>query len=237
MAVVLLLISVIPFSMALSTFFSDSKVAQYVGSLFMVFPTLIFLSVITMDGSDNTKKAMYGISWMPLFPAMSIFSKLATPQPDILPMRDLLLLKTDWINTEAMFILLALNIPLWFMIYLYLDSVMPNTYGVQKHPCFCLKKINRQRNSVYEDSYGEISNKIYNQDDPILIQSLTKKFGKFTAVNNLTMSIKEGEIFTILGHNGAGKTTAIFMLTGMLKTTSGRAVLYGNDVNSNIDLV
>ena len=51
------------------------------------------------------------------------------------------------------------------------------------------------------------------------------------------MSIKEGEIFTILGHNGAGKTTAIFMLTGMLKTTSGRAVLYGNDVNSNIDLV
>jgi ABC-type multidrug transport system ATPase subunit len=50
---------------------------------------------------------------------------------------------------------------------------------------------------------------------------LTKKFGKFTAVDKLSMSIKSGEIFTILGHNGAGKTTAIYMLTGMLKSTSG----------------
>jgi ABC-type multidrug transport system ATPase subunit len=64
---------------------------------------------------------------------------------------------------------------------------------------------------------------------------LTKKFGAFKAVDNLNFSIKEGEIFTILGHNGAGKTTAIFMLTGMLTPTSGDATVYGNKLSNNID--
>ena len=49
------------------------------------------------------------------------------------------------------------------------------------------------------------------------------------------MSIKENEIFTILGHNGAGKTTAIFMLTGILKPTSGEATVYGDPISTNID--
>ena len=63
----------------------------------------------------------------------------------------------------------------------------------------------------------EIGNKkIYDKNDPIVIHQLTKKFGAFKAVDNLSISIKSGEVFTILGHNGAGKTTAIFMLTGVL---------------------
>jgi ABC-type multidrug transport system ATPase subunit len=49
-------------------------------------------------------------------------------------------------------------------------------------------------------------------------------------VNNLTFSIKEGEIFTLLGHNGAGKTTAISMLSGMLQASSGDAFVYGNSI-------
>ena len=79
--------------------------------------------------------------------------------------------------------------------------------------------------------------KIFNEQDPIKIQSLTKKFGKFKAVNNLKFSIREGEIFTILGHNGAGKTTAIYMLTGVLDPTSGDAQMYGNSITENIDKV
>ena len=49
------------------------------------------------------------------------------------------------------------------------------------------------------------------------------------------MSIKENEIFTILGHNGAGKTTTIFMLTGILKPTSGEASVYDFLISTNID--
>ena len=66
---------------------------------------------------------------------------------------------------------------------------------------------------------------------------MTKKFGNFTAVNNFTVSIKENEIFTILGHNGAGKTTAIYMLTGLLKPSSGNAIIYGDSILSNLGIV
>lgn len=79
--------------------------------------------------------------------------------------------------------------------------------------------------------------KVFDRNDKILIENLTKKFGYFTAVNNLTMSIKENEIFTILGHNGAGKTTTIFMLTGILSPTSGEATVYGDPISTNIDNV
>lgn len=52
---------------------------------------------------------------------------------------------------------------------------------------------------------------------------LTKKFGTFNAVDELTLSIKENEVFCLLGHNGAGKTTVINMITGILKPSSGTA--------------
>jgi ABC-type branched-subunit amino acid transport system ATPase component len=67
-----------------------------------------------------------------------------------------------------------------------------------------------------------------------LIENLTKNFGDQIAVNNLKMSIKQGEIFTILGHNGAGKTTAIYMLTGVLSPTSGDASIYGNKISESM---
>ena len=59
--------------------------------------------------------------------------------------------------------------------------------------------------------------------DPIQLQNLTKKFGNFKAVNDLSLSIKENEVFCLLGHNGAGKTTVLNMITGILKPTRGNA--------------
>lgn len=67
-----------------------------------------------------------------------------------------------------------------------------------------------------------------------MIENLTKNFGDQIAVNNLKMSIKQGEIFTILGHNGAGKTTAIYMLTGVFSPTSGDASIYGNKISESM---
>jgi ABC-type multidrug transport system ATPase subunit len=51
----------------------------------------------------------------------------------------------------------------------------------------------------------------------------------------MTVSIKGNEVFTILGHNGAGKTTAIYMLTGMLEPTSGDATLYNDSIVTDLD--
>lgn len=57
----------------------------------------------------------------------------------------------------------------------------------------------------------------------IEVRNLTKKFGDFTAVDNISFEVSKGEIFGFLGANGAGKTTAMRMLCGLLKPTSGEA--------------
>jgi len=69
--------------------------------------------------------------------------------------------------------------------------------------------------------------------DIIEIRDLTKKFGRFTAVNHINFSIKKGEILGFLGPNGAGKTTTIKMMTGLLKITSGQVLINGMDAEKN----
>jgi drug efflux transport system ATP-binding protein len=66
--------------------------------------------------------------------------------------------------------------------------------------------------------------------DVIQAKNLTKKFGAFTAVDAITFEVKEGEIFGFLGANGAGKTTAMRMLNGLLAPTSGEGRVAGFDV-------
>lgn len=60
-------------------------------------------------------------------------------------------------------------------------------------------------------------------------------YGDFKAVDELTLNINGNEVFCLLGHNGAGKTTAIQMITGMIQPTSGNAIIYGNNLLSEID--
>ncbi len=67
----------------------------------------------------------------------------------------------------------------------------------------------------------------------ISVNELTKTFGKFIAVNHISFEVKKGEIFGFLGANGAGKTTAIKMLTGILSSTSGKATVAGFDINKH----
>ena len=59
---------------------------------------------------------------------------------------------------------------------------------------------------------------------------LTKKYGEFTAVNDLNLTVREGAIFGFLGHNGAGKTTTISMLTTLILPSEGSASIGGLDV-------
>ncbi|OHB58749.1 MAG: multidrug ABC transporter ATP-binding protein, partial [Planctomycetes bacterium GWF2_42_9] len=63
-------------------------------------------------------------------------------------------------------------------------------------------------------------------------QGLTRRFGKFTAVDHVTLSIERGEIFGFLGSNGCGKSTTMKMLTGLLPATEGNAKLFGQSVDA-----
>jgi ABC-2 type transport system ATP-binding protein len=67
----------------------------------------------------------------------------------------------------------------------------------------------------------------------ITVNNLVKRFGDFTAVDDVTFEVNQGEIFGFLGANGAGKTTAIRMLCGLSKPTSGKGTVAGFDIHKN----
>ena len=71
----------------------------------------------------------------------------------------------------------------------------------------------------------------------ISVQHLTKRFGSFTAVDNVTFDVEQGEIFGFLGANGAGKTTAMRMLCGLSMPTSGEAHVAGFDLYKHPDKI
>lgn len=70
--------------------------------------------------------------------------------------------------------------------------------------------------------------------DVIEVKNLTKKYKDIVAVNNISFTVKKGEIFGFLGPNGAGKTTTIRTLLGFLKPNNGEAYIFGKNIKENI---
>mmetsp|Transcript_21424 Transcript_21424/g.18527 ORF Transcript_21424/g.18527 Transcript_21424/m.18527 type:complete len:140 (-) Transcript_21424:1312-1731(-) len=67
----------------------------------------------------------------------------------------------------------------------------------------------------------------------IEIKDLRKKFGDKQVLNGLTVSLHQGEIFCLLGHNGAGKSTTVNIMTGLTPWTDGQILYYGQEVGDN----
>ena len=73
--------------------------------------------------------------------------------------------------------------------------------------------------------------------DAIKIDNLTKKYKDVTAVDSLTLSVKKGELFSLLGVNGAGKTTTIKMLSCLTRATKGDAFIFGKSISKDASAV
>lgn len=73
--------------------------------------------------------------------------------------------------------------------------------------------------------------------DVIRTEGLTKQFGDFVAVDGVTLTVSEGEVLALLGPNGAGKTTTLRMISGLLRPTSGRVWIDGQEVTGRPELV
>lgn len=71
------------------------------------------------------------------------------------------------------------------------------------------------------------------QNSVLEVKNLTKKFGEFTAVNNISFSLKDGEILGLLGPNGAGKTTTIQMLLGITQPSGGEVSFFGKNFKNH----
>src|SRR5271168_932627 len=68
-------------------------------------------------------------------------------------------------------------------------------------------------------------------------ENLTRRFGELTAVDHLNLDVAEGEIFALVGPDGAGKTTTMRLLCGLMDPTEGRAIVAGHDVSKELDLM
>ena len=85
---------------------------------------------------------------------------------------------------------------------------------------------------------GLLHEKADNHENHVIeVDGLTKRFGTFTAVDHISFKVRQGEIFGFLGANGAGKTTAMRMLTGLSHPTDGKACVAGFDVATQSEAV
>lgn len=75
------------------------------------------------------------------------------------------------------------------------------------------------------------------KNSAIIVQNLRKKYGNVVAVNNISFTVRKGEVFAFLGPNGAGKTTTVEMIESIRKPTNGSIKLFGHDVSSSFHLV
>ena len=84
----------------------------------------------------------------------------------------------------------------------------------------------------------EESNKVGNEAENVIeVEHLVKAFGTFRAVDDISFTVKRGEIFGFLGANGAGKTTAMYMLTGLNQPTSGTGRVVGFDIRTEYEQI
>lgn len=88
-----------------------------------------------------------------------------------------------------------------------------------------------------ENSVATVLKEDSQYETAIEVTDLSKKFGDFTAVDRVSFNIARGEIFGLLGPNGSGKTTTIRMITGLLKSTEGKAFVLGGDMSLMADIV
>jgi len=141
---------------------------------------------------------------------------------------------------------------LYAFLTFYFDAVWRTEYGVRQPPWFLFTRrywfgdssraqADEETLAMDQQESGESVEPLTRQqmnNASIIIRGMTKRFGEeVTAVNDLSMTFVPGQVSGLLGHNGAGKTTAINILTGLIERTSGKAVINGYDTETQMQEV
>lgn len=125
-------LGMICYTLTITTLFSDSKLSTQIGGLALILPIAVFMALYR-----NNLPLVQLFYWIPHFPMTAIL----THYVDAFSVADL--------NMGFAWVALILNIPLHFALYMYLDQVVPNTYGISKSCCFCLRRKRQSNASVY----------------------------------------------------------------------------------------
>lgn len=147
---------------------------------------------------------------------------------------------------------------IYYFLAWYLSNVLPSDTSAGSPPWFFLTPsywglaggCSKDGQSLLQPGYAPIESRISTINDPleaIRIENLKKIYHKYPfgirskkdvlAVDGLDLTIDQGELFCLLGHNGAGKTTTINMLTGLYAPTEGRILVFGKDIELDLEAV
>ncbi|KAL7030128.1 hypothetical protein ACKWTF_006533 [Chironomus riparius] len=144
----------------------------------------------------------------------------------------------------VMLVLLTASV-LQMLIALYIEKVKPGEFGVPEKWYFPLSPkfwCNGSSKEVFVSDDAVKGNPNYESEPTdknagIKIRGLRKVYGKKVAVNDLNLNIFEDQITVLLGHNGAGKSTTMSMLTGLFPPTSGTAFINGHDIRNDLNTI
>jgi len=143
----------------------------------------------------------------------------------------------------------------WGFMMWYLNRVIPGDFGQPLAWNFMFKKSywcsgiasNSEVDDAWEtnenyagipiETVGPTFKEQERAGSGVHIRGLTKVFGEKTAVDTLSLSMYNGQVFSLLGHNGAGKTTTISMLTGMVASSEGYAIINGKDIRTDMQKI
>ncbi|KAL2633831.1 hypothetical protein R1flu_005310 [Riccia fluitans] len=244
--------SLIPFGFFLSVFFSKSKLAAIVAPFAhfaAIMPRYIFFR-------SNSGQAIPGKSAVALLPSTAF-----TFGVDLLGQYEGANVGLTWANVWEdefsmawIFILLTTDFLLYGMLAWYLEQVLPSEYGGRLPPWFLFMPSywfgdTKTRSSSEYEMLGTDSDDIIWEDqvEPVVgedqraamkVKNLKKVFsGGKVAVDGLSLTIYENQITALLGHNGAGKSTTISMLTGLTRPSSGDAEIWGHSILKDLSSI
>ncbi len=133
-------ISMLFMSMIITTLFRDSKLSVQMGSLILTLPFILFVCLYNIDPLNPWR--VYLCYFLPHFPSTVLITSLVSED-------SLLSVPASWVT-------LVIISPTYYALYWYLDQVVPDTYGISKSCCFCLRKRDRE----YVDIKGRINDSV-----------------------------------------------------------------------------
>ncbi|KPA77105.1 ATP-binding cassette protein subfamily A member 3 putative (ABCA3) [Leptomonas pyrrhocoris] len=233
-------LTTIPLSGIIAAFFSKARLAS------LVAPVIYFILVIPMFAMANAKGSI--VTGFSMFSpsgfaaALNVF--LVHETGSGCGRREITSSHDD--PTMAVILgMLTADFFLYYLLMLYLDAVVPKEWGTPKHPLFFVLDpidwcFQRKHKRLEGGPDGRAENGVFETtdyaDDVVSFDGLRKEYTRggerFLAVNNLYWGMQEGEISVLLGHNGAGKTTVLNMMTGMTEPDEGDCYIYGHSVRT-----
>jgi ATP-binding cassette subfamily A (ABC1) protein 3 len=235
-------------------FVDSARKSGTLNLLFAIVPLVLF-AVPNFTASSSIIAAIFFPSFA-LTAAFSTFTSLETGFNGIqsgISFQNIVTTGPYEVSIAQLLIILICQCPMFTLLHFYFEKVLPSATASPLSPLFFLSRDYwKPTPSITIENEPMRASETYEAMEGapcVRIRGLTKSFKKigaagifenpswFRAVDGLNLDMYEGEIFCLLGHNGAGKSTTISMLTSLMSVDEGDAVLFGNSVRSQPEQV